>query len=200
MAQPEWKQKGYQSASQMRFVEMMNNTREALRASGADERTIAARMSNLVKAYSYSQYQRYRSALSGRGGGSSFYGGAMSAGMGGAGSLASSASGSTAIKSGPGMGTAVGGSSMITGIAPSGQSAAQKESIEAGQQAAREATTTAQKAISSEIATQKELAPIRQRRQSMLEQQVKAMRRQTGRRALLSSPTGGAGFFGGYFK
>jgi len=54
--------------------------------------------------------------------------------------------------------------------------------------------------IKSEIRTQEQLAPIRQRRQSMLEQQVKAMRRQTGRRALLSSPTGGAGFFGGYFK
>lgn len=173
--------------AQSNYASILNRTAESLRAAGTDERTIAARVGNLARSLQYSYYQRMRSALSGRSG-SSFYGGAMSAGMGGAGRLVSS--------SGYGPENA----SMITGIAPSGQSAAQRESIEAGQQAAKEATTTAKKAISSEIAVQKELAPIRQRRQSMLEQQVKAMRRQTGRRALLSSPTGGAGFFGGYFK
>lgn len=57
-----------------------------------------------------------------------------------------------------------------------------------------------QKQVKTEAAMQPELQQIRQRRRRAAEQQASLLRRQTGRRALLASPTGGAGFFGGYFK
>lgn len=47
---------------------------------------------------------------------------------------------------------------------------------------------------------QPELKQIRQRRRRAVEKEASLLRRQTGRRALLASPTGGSGFFGGYFK
>jgi hypothetical protein len=54
--------------------------------------------------------------------------------------------------------------------------------------------------LKADIAVQPELEQIRQRRRRAVEQQASLLRRTTGRRALLASPTGGAGFFGGYFK
>jgi hypothetical protein len=77
---------------------------------------------------------------------------------------------------------------------------AQQEAAKEGIQKAGEEVRATQKQIGTEIAVQQQLKPIRRRRKSMLEQQVKSLRNQTGRRALLASPTGGAGFFGGYFK
>jgi len=54
--------------------------------------------------------------------------------------------------------------------------------------------------IKADVEVQPVLQQIRQRRRRAAEQQASLLRRQTGRRALLASPTGGAGFFGGYFK
>ena len=57
-----------------------------------------------------------------------------------------------------------------------------------------------QKQVKTETAMQPELQQLRRSRERAAKQQASLLRRTTGRRALLSSPTGGAGFFGGYFK
>lgn len=66
--------------------------------------------------------------------------------------------------------------------------------------ASETAADTAVEKIEKEIETQQALAPIRQRRRKQAQAQASLLRRGTGRGALLSSPAGGAGFFGGYFK
>ena len=57
-----------------------------------------------------------------------------------------------------------------------------------------------QKQVTTETDVQPVLQQVRRRRESAAKQQASLLRRQTGRRALLASPTGGSGFFGGYFK
>ena len=47
---------------------------------------------------------------------------------------------------------------------------------------------------------QKTLEPIRQRRRQQAQAQASLLRRGRGRATLMSSPRGGTGFFGGYFK
>lgn len=54
--------------------------------------------------------------------------------------------------------------------------------------------------VKTEIAKQPELQAIKQRRKSLVELEAKTLSKKTGRRALLTSPAGGSGFFGGYFN
>tara|TARA_R110000796_G_C14213072_1_gene393535 strand:+ start:41 stop:451 length:411 start_codon:yes stop_codon:yes gene_type:complete len=54
--------------------------------------------------------------------------------------------------------------------------------------------------VKTEIAKQPELQAIKQRRKSLVELEAKTLTKKTGRRALLTSPAGGSGFFGGYFN
>lgn len=57
-----------------------------------------------------------------------------------------------------------------------------------------------QERLRTEAAIQPELRQVRERRAQAAKEQAKVLSRQTGRRALLASPGGGRGFFGGYFK
>ena len=57
-----------------------------------------------------------------------------------------------------------------------------------------------QKQVTTETDVQPILQEVRRLRESAAKQEASLLRRQTGRRALLSSTAGGAGFFGGYFK
>lgn len=68
------------------------------------------------------------------------------------------------------------------------------------ERAVAEQTQPVKDILKSETVIQPELQQIRRRREKAVKQQVSLLRRGTGRRALLTSPTGGAGFFGGYFK
>jgi len=61
-------------------------------------------------------------------------------------------------------------------------------------------TKDLQERLRTEAAIQPELRQIRERRAQAAKEQAKVLSRQTGRRALLASPGGGRGFFGGYFK
>ena len=54
--------------------------------------------------------------------------------------------------------------------------------------------------VKTEIAKQPELQAIKQKRKSLVELEAKTLSKKTGRRALLTSPAGGSGFFGGYFN
>lgn len=154
---------------------------------GVDPRTAAVNYQKLVRSLLLSDQARRASLSAGSSGGSLFGSSAMAAGMGGAGKLYSS--------SGYGY-TDAGQDPIITPTAKTSTQIAAKDM----QTQASEATKTAQKAISTEIKLQDTLAPIRARRRRAAEQEASLLRRQTGRRALLASPTGGAGFFGGYFK
>lgn len=123
---------------------------------------------------------------------SNFGAAAMTAGMTGAGTLA----GSSTVG-----GAASAGTSLIK---PDIQKAVTTPKIsvadQAMKQAAEERSETAKAKIESEVKVQQQLAPIRQRRRRAVERQASLLNRRTGRRALMSSPAGGAGFFGGYFK
>lgn len=68
------------------------------------------------------------------------------------------------------------------------------------EEAVKKQTEAAKGVLKSEVKIQPALQQVRRRREVATEQQASMLRRQTGRRALLSSPTGGSGFFGGYFK
>jgi len=58
----------------------------------------------------------------------------------------------------------------------------------------------ARAALDTEIKKQPELQAIKQRRKSLVELEAKTLTKKTGRRALLTSPAGGSGFYGGYFN
>lgn len=75
--------------------------------------------------------------------------------------------------------------------------AAVKRKLEA---AVSEQTQPIKGMLESEAALQPSIQEMRRKRDASLPQQVSLLRRTTGRRALLSSPAGGAGFFSGYFK
>lgn len=63
-----------------------------------------------------------------------------------------------------------------------------------------EQTRPTKEKLASEAKIQPTLKEIRRLRQDVAQRGASLLRRNTGSRALLSSPTGGSGFFGGYFK
>lgn len=68
------------------------------------------------------------------------------------------------------------------------------------EEAVRKQTEAAKNVLRSETKIQPALKEIRRLRQNVAQRGASLLRRNTGNRALLSSPTGGSGFFGGYFK
>ena len=54
--------------------------------------------------------------------------------------------------------------------------------------------------LKADVAIQPELQEIRRKREEATEKTVSAMTRKRGKASLLSSPTGGVGFLGGYFR
>jgi hypothetical protein len=66
--------------------------------------------------------------------------------------------------------------------------------------AVAEQTRPTKEKLASEAKIQPTLKEIRRLRQDVAQRGASLLRRNTGSRALLSSPTGGSGFFGGYFK
>jgi len=158
---------------------------ERLMRSGADPRTASALAVQAYRAYNQRRYAQYRSLVSrGSSGASMFRTSAMSAGMTGGGMTR------------PGGGTVA---TITPQIAPkvttSAELTAQKQEAEA-----RQAEKAKQEQIQNEISLQPGIQKRRAKRQSMLRLETQALRRRTGRRALLESRPGGVGFFGGYFK
>jgi hypothetical protein len=68
------------------------------------------------------------------------------------------------------------------------------------EKAVKEQTQAAKNILRSETKIQPALKEIRRLRQDVAQRGASLLRRNRGSRALLSSPTGGSGFFGGYFK
>ena len=56
------------------------------------------------------------------------------------------------------------------------------------------------KKVKTDTEQQPVLQEIKQKRKSLVQAEAKALTRKTGRRALLTSPGGGSGFYGGYFN
>jgi hypothetical protein len=58
----------------------------------------------------------------------------------------------------------------------------------------------ARASLDTEIKKQPGLQAIKQKRKSLIGLEAKTLTKKTGRRALLTSPAGGSGFYGGYFN
>jgi hypothetical protein len=56
------------------------------------------------------------------------------------------------------------------------------------------------KKVKTDTEQQPVLQEVKQKRKSLVQAEAKALTRKTGRRALLTSPGGGSGFYGGYFN
>jgi hypothetical protein len=56
------------------------------------------------------------------------------------------------------------------------------------------------KKVKTDTEQQPALQEVKQKRKSLVQAEAKALTRKTGRRALLTSPAGGSGFYGGYFN
>lgn len=200
----------YQQAQQRQVAsKIIQSNAERMKAAGADERTIQAASRDLYGAYAQGMGALYSAvgALSSARRGSAFKTGAGTAGMVATPAIAASGAAKSAASligsSQMAAATPLGGvaSASAGNIVPKNLiSSSTFDASKAQQAAAKEAQTTAQKKVETEIKTQQSLAPIRQRRKQQAQQQAKSLRRTTGRQALLASPRGGAGFFGGYFK
>lgn len=173
-----------------------SNTIKQLEA-GADARAAtkkAAREAELTKVQKAVDTQKQMSAIS-KAGSSQFGAAAVTAGMTGAGSLVST----SGLSSG-GAPASTGASLIAPTITKSVAAPKETQAMKTATQNIALAKEAATESIKKEIEIQKTLAPIRQRRRKQAQAQASLLRRGTGRGALLSSPAGGAGFFGGYFK
>ena len=56
------------------------------------------------------------------------------------------------------------------------------------------------KKVKTDTEQQPVLQEVKQKRKTLVQMEAKALTRNTGRRALLTSPGGGSGFYGGYFN